>query len=301
MDFSFIRLIVSIEIEEDGVEASDLFASRRDFMTAFRRSVSCSRDSCPGCEVDSCPFHQVFGQGLSPDPSAVKRFQKPPLPFVFDFPLGPPLPGRGTILEIGLNIFGSAVNHLGTFLAAFSLMLQQDEPPRGFTARVLRVEFADYDGSRRLMSMPGEFKAGDGLLLLSLDGLCSSSVLPMDRVTVTLDAPLRIYRDARLLRKLGFSEFARSLMRRVSSISYYFGGVEPDVDFKWLATKSGRVETVAESVQWRELGRGVSGLIGSATFAGDIGEFHPFLLAGEYLHVGKGASFGFGRFHLQGR
>jgi hypothetical protein len=41
------------------------------------------------------------------------------------------------------------------------------------------------------------------------------------------------------------------------------------------------------------VGQKLSGIIGSAIFTGRMVEFHPFLLLGEYLHVGKGTAYGF--------
>lgn len=42
----------------------------------------------------------------------------------------------------------------------------------------------------------------------------------------------------------------------------------------------------------------MGGFIGSITFEGDFKEFIPFLLLGEYVHVGKGTSFGLGKYEI---
>ncbi len=81
-------------------------------------------------------------------------------------------------------------------------------------------------------------------------------------------------------------------------MAYYYAGCETDLDFKWLAMRSESAIPVQEEFRWVEWGKGVSGVVGAGTFAGEIVEFHPFLLAGEYVHAGKGAAFGLGRFHL---
>jgi len=43
----------------------------------------------------------------------------------------------------------------------------------------------------------------------------------------------------------------------------------------------------------------MGGCIGSITFAGNLTQFMPFLLLGEKINVGKGTSFGLGKYRLQ--
>lgn len=42
----------------------------------------------------------------------------------------------------------------------------------------------------------------------------------------------------------------------------------------------------------------MGGFIGSITFEGGLESFLPFLLVGEYIHVGKGTSFGLGKYEI---
>ena len=44
----------------------------------------------------------------------------------------------------------------------------------------------------------------------------------------------------------------------------------------------------------------MGGFIGSITFEGDFKSYLPFLLLGEYIHVGKGTSFGLGKYKIRG-
>ena len=37
---------------------------------------------------------------------------------------------------------------------------------------------------------------------------------------------------------------------------------------------------------------------GAATYEGDLRPFWPYLRFGQYVHVGHGATFGLGKFHL---
>ncbi len=121
----------------------------------------------------------------------------------------------------------------------------------------------------------------------------------MDRITISIETPLRILHEGKPLHELSFSVIIRALMRRISSMAYYYGGVETNLDFKWLVSSSNSVETEQKDFRWVEWGKGVSGVIGTGRFGGEMAEFHPFLLAGEYIHAGKGAALGLGRFNLE--
>jgi len=101
--FSFAKLIFRVTL----AGTSDrylLFSFRRIFRDEFMRT--CDERG------EQLTYEQLFGQALSPDPAAVRRFQKPPLPFVFDFPVLASPHALGNDTEITLMLAGSAVNSL---------------------------------------------------------------------------------------------------------------------------------------------------------------------------------------------
>src|SRR6185369_17991609 len=104
-----------------------LFAIRQRFPTAFRHAVGClTRDG--GCNGGaSCPCRTRFDQNLTPDPSALRRYQKPPLPFAFRIPLLPEKSVQGTSVELSLVITGEAINHLDHFLKAVRRLMGSSE------------------------------------------------------------------------------------------------------------------------------------------------------------------------------
>ena len=83
----------------------------------------------------------------------------------------------------------------------------------------------------------------------------------------------------------------------IHSISF-IGGFSPLTLGKVLAnvfTRSflcGNVPIISES---RRFGNR-SGLIGRVTYAGELAEFVPFVGLGAFLHVGKNATFGLGKY-----
>jgi CRISPR-associated endoribonuclease Cas6 len=299
VDLNLVQLIVTLRLEADISDRYALFAMKPYFEEAFRQAAGCTGGSSGPCtRGDGCPYHQTFSQPLSADPAALRRYQKPSLPFVFHLPLVAEPPNEGDTVELGLILAGSAVNFATDYLAALEGMLRNPGFRRRFSASLIKVESAGYGGTRTLIMAPGKELATGLMTTLSLQGLRESSVLAPDAVTVTIVTPMRIMAEGRPLREFSFSPFIRALCRRASAMAYYYGGSEADLDFKWLAERSRSVACADADFRWVEWGSSWGGLLGSATVAGDMTEYHPFLLAGEYLHVGKGATFGLGRYAL---
>ncbi len=42
----------------------------------------------------------------------------------------------------------------------------------------------------------------------------------------------------------------------------------------------------------------LGGVLGTVTYEGNNSEFIPFLKLGEFIHIGKGTSFGLGRYEI---
>jgi CRISPR/Cas system endoribonuclease Cas6 (RAMP superfamily) len=93
----------------------------------------------------------------------------------------------------------------------------------------------------------------------------------------------------------------------LSALSYFHVGRSLDLDFTGLIERARQVQLADASFRWVDLERysgrqkrpmTLGGIVGEATYAGDLGEFLPFLRLGEQVHVGKASSFGFGRYEL---
>jgi len=245
-------------------------------------------------------YEQLFGQALSPDPAAVRRFQKPPLPFVFDFPLLSSAHVFGNDADISLMLAGSAVNSLSLFIAAVRSTLARCEAIAHTRITLRQILSCGVNGTVASLLDSDGCLLTDGLTLLSPDSFpCPVSVDGLSDVTVVLLTPLRLLREGRPVRRLTFGDFVRPLMRRYSSLAYYYCGFESDADYKWLAEESGDVRVGYSAVQWEEWPGLQGGLTGEVRFSALSADLYPFLQFGEYFHLGKGAVYGMGRYLLR--
>jgi len=294
MSTPFVQIHLTLEHPGTRLPPHALFAIRQLFPAAFRRAVGClTKDGdCNG--GPGCPCRTIFDQKLTSDPSALRRYQKPPLPFAFRIPLLTGNSLRGTLVDLSLVITGGAISHLDLFLAAVRELAGSSERMGQWHA--VRIEAVSEDGSRILLPSEGIGREFANLPVLSFDEFFSRSFGPCCRVTIDFLTPLRLLHKGVPLREIGFNAVAGALFRRVSSLAYYYGGEELSHDFKWLAARSKEITCSRSGLNWINRGAGLQGVEGAVTFCGELAEFIPFLDLGSRFNIGKGAAFGMGSY-----
>ena len=266
------------------------------------RSFSCRwpQRACETCSVqETCGWHLVFGQELTSDPDALKRHQKPPLPFVFSFPVLGLISRDDKEIVCGLVVIGLAISHLEMLLNGFEELLSTQLSP--FSAEIVRIACRDYQGfvqcpsgnSRSMTLVP------ENLVITSTEGLLESRIWGGSELHIQLQSPLRLLRDGCPAVCFEFANFARSVMRRVSSLAYYYGEREYVCDFKELSHQTDDVICTADHFCYSDnKNKKMAGITGSGSFLGDFSGLVPFLVIGSYVHTGKGSSFGMGAYEV---
>ena len=147
-------------------------------------------------------------------------------------------------------------------------------------------------------------------LALNLD-LTSLNFESYDYGTLTLHflTPTRIHYNGRLTFDLEFHILIRNLLRRLSLLSYFHCGGDPSAwDFKGTIKKAEEIKVIKKGLRWYDWERysarqdtrmKMGGFVGEITFEGNISPFIPLIKAGEVLHVGKGTSFGLGKYEVR--
>ena len=118
--------------------------------------------------------------------------------------------------------------------------------------------------------------------------------------------PTRLVYDSHLTIDLEFHMLILQLLRRLSLLSYFHNGGDPsEIDFREIIKRAEGVRVVNKDLRWHDWSRysarqdtrmKMGGFVGEISFEGDIGPFMPLIRAGEVLHVGKGTSFGLGKY-----
>ena len=279
---------------------------RGGFGHAFRKMV-CTQGpiDCKDCTLKAvCPYPYIFETAPFEGAQQLRTYGDVPRPFVID-----PLDTRGEYrkgesFSFQLTLIGRAIDYLPYFLVSFRELGEMGiGKGRGrFQLTHVRTDEGEsiYDGDTQMVHNLDNARSFDDIQR-------ETESQPTDELTLRLLTPTRITHEGALTDQLPFHVFWRRLIGRISALAYFHCGESLEMDFKGLIEKATSVETTDSTLRWKDWTRYSSrqdrkmqlgGLVGGVTYAGDLGEFVPFAALGAYLHVGKNATFGLGKYRV---
>jgi len=304
---------------------------RGAFGHAFKRVVCVNREKiCDTCLLKGkCVYSYVFETPPPSDTSRMRKYPFAPHPFV----ITPPLEERreyrqGETLCFELTLIGKSIDYLPYFIYTFDelgkigigkgrgkyLLEEVRATNIGERLKVKGEGFKEKDVRTKVEgneSIP-IYSGNKKVLKSNYKVICIEDLLALNLSPFTLDliflTPTRLKFDGKLSPSLEFHILIRNLLRRISLLSYFHCDAELDLDFRGLIESSKDIKVEKENLSWYDWERYsnrqdtkmyMGGFIGSITFEGDFEEFIPFLLLGEYVHVGKGTSFGLGKYKIK--
>jgi hypothetical protein len=283
---------------------------RGGFGGVFRR-IACSQkqfNDCHPCLIkNSCPYRMIFEPGPVEGAELWGGFDEIPRPFVIE----PPETEQtrfevGEILDFNVVLIGKAIDYLPYFVLVFKELgeLGIGKGRAKFDLRrvaALPLAGADeavvFDGERlyntiRLIQEPlPEFGVG-----------ADADVLRISFQTMT-----RLKYNGDFVDTPEFPVLLRALYRRCSALEYFYGGNRLEFDFRGALERAEAVRLVRNETVWADWERYSSrqdrrmrlgGLVGRAEYRGSWREFGEVLRWGEILHVGKGCTFGLGKYNI---
>lgn len=283
-------------------------ALRGVFGAALRRLACITGErQCTGCGLlRSCPYSLIFE---TPAPLLLpgeKPFGVTPNPYIIEPPpWGERSLSPGERLIFHMVLAGRAIAQAPLLFFAWQQALAQGVGPGNGTAELAWVDIEKIGGERERILIREEGLLHDHEALVFLPSWDGDEHLELE-----LDVPLRLQRKGSPLGSGQVSprDFLTTLMRRVSQIARIHAGVTWDLDYTELASKASLVEGSAQ-LRWRDWTRrsgrqgqtmALGGVVGSWILRGDLEPFWPFLYFGQWLHVGKNATFGLGKYRLHG-
>jgi CRISPR-associated endoribonuclease Cas6 len=297
---------------------------RGAFGYALKRAVCVMpHGDCAKCLVaDRCTYPFVF-ETAPRTGTKLESQQNAPHPFTLEPPVLPVLEedrtrdglrlAAGEAIHFGLTLVGRAIESLPYLVFALHGMAETGLGTGRARFDLTGVESLDPAGGRRAL-----YDAATGRLDsrqaagAPLDQWIAArlAALPPDAGAVRLRflTPARIKSDDQLQSHPGFDLLARNLLRRVSMLTELYGDGPLDLDYRALLASAAAVAVRASELRWRDVARystrqqaamRMGGFTGELEFAGAaLPAFLPLLAAGELLGIGKGTSFGLGRYEI---
>ncbi|MCL6589998.1 MAG: CRISPR system precrRNA processing endoribonuclease RAMP protein Cas6 [Firmicutes bacterium] len=284
---------------------------RGGFGGVFRR-IACSRrlKSCNGCLLkNTCPYGFIFEPGAPEGAEVWGKFEEIPRPFVIEPPETAQTyftPGEGLCFHLVLT--GKAIDYLPYFILVFKELGGAGigkGRARYKLNRVLSLPTGSgggetvYDGVRVVSNRVAVIRPAD----LAGKGDCDGEELRLVFKTMT-----RLKTGGAFVDLPEFPVLVRALLRRLSALQYFYCGERLECDFNGLIARAGAVRLTDNQTFWADWERYSSrqdirmhmgGLVGEAGYEGPWQEFEELLRWGEVLHVGKGATFGLGKYRIK--
>ncbi|MFA4910033.1 MAG: CRISPR system precrRNA processing endoribonuclease RAMP protein Cas6 [Desulfobacteria bacterium] len=293
---------------------------RGGFGNAFKKIVCVQKErDCSSCILKGrCIYSYVFETPPKPDTEVMRKYESVPHPFIIE----PPSENRrnykpGDGLTFGLTLVGKAIDFLPYFIYTF------EELGRiGIGKGRGQFELKAVHAQNGKVSSSPDFKNPKNPIYTS----ATKKLTPPDPVVINMDipgsdgisdktltlrflTPTRISYNGHITSELEFHILIRNLLRRVSLLSYFHCGIDTSAwDFKGIIERAKEIKTKETQLRWYDWKRyssrqdtkiGMGGFLGEITFGGDVAPFFPLIMAGEVLHVGKGTSFGLGRYEMR--
>jgi hypothetical protein len=259
---------------------------------------------CPPCPLyRTCPYPAIF-ETPPPESHALQRFSQVPNPYVIEPPpLGQQRVAAGETIAFHLVLVGRALPQLPLIAYAFQRAFERGIGKQRSTAELEDLAIEQPDGPQSIWGQErSRIKAHKQVLTLQR--------LPqVSAITLRITTPLRLQYQGHPISpdRLRPRTLFTALVRRASLLFELHAGMPP------VGVEAGRLAAAAERLsdehhlQWRDWKRFSSrqqqemtlgGVVGEWKLAGELDDLLPWLWLGQWLHVGKNASMGMGRYSL---
>ncbi|QLB39772.1 CRISPR system precrRNA processing endoribonuclease RAMP protein Cas6 [Mannheimia pernigra] len=274
-------------------------ALRGAFGRALRK-ISCmtKQAECHGCWLyQTCPYTNIF-ETPAPNDHPLQKFSQVPNAYVIE-PLewGEQCYSKGDIFAFDLVLFGRTLEQLPLILFAFKRALEFNL----VGGKATLTDFAKIAENQTAFSLFQQEKIREHSQMLSVPSDLPSS-LKLEFIT-----PLRIQENGKPLREkeINKTRLLITLAKRISLLAE-FHAQQLHLDFEQLITE---IEPIQESkqLQWQDWTRYSSRQKQKMKLGGVVGHWQldnvpvnwaKLLYLGQWLHCGKNATFGLGKYRI---
>jgi hypothetical protein len=283
-------------------------ALRGNFFNAIWERF-CTNKSAPTCAA--CPLHDTCPVSalVAPLREESPQGQDIPRPYV----IIPPREGAryyqvGEQFSFGMTLIGTIVQLLPYILLSMKQLeregigrrLDENRGQRG-RFRVERVEcYHPFTAQRQTLYVVGDMRVEIPVITVQPQEMRErADQLNKEQITLQFMTPLRLIDREHTVRQASFRPLVQRLLERYLALERYYGNQEMTMTreekIAWL-NLADTIRCSNDQTSWLELksysnrqkrSTPIGGLVGSATFEGDLVPFLDVVVIGELIHVGK--------------
>lgn len=213
----------------------------------------------------------------------------------------------GETLQFGITLFGSIIQLLPYLMLSIGMLeaaglgqrLAENHGQRG-RFRIMTVENHNpLSSERRTLYTKGQQLFQVPTVAVTEDDIRQRATqLPDDCVTLTFLTPTRIVERQHLLYRAAFAPLIHRLLERLMALEKAYGeGTSMTMEELWALVKQAEeIKCVEDYTRWADVKSysnrqkrltPIGGLVGQATFTGNLAPFLKYLIWGELIHIGK--------------
>lgn len=281
-----------------------LYGALRDYADALPRAERALPD------LESDPIRWLMAR----EDETAQRGKDVPRPFAIQPPLDPTRHyAPESHFTVGITLFGRRTLAVLPFIvAAFPLMGRRGLGRDRSRFRLHHLALHGADGCQTLLLPP----ESDQLQMPS-QGVTAEQIaqraalLSKGRLTLHFQTPMRLIQEGKLLKVPHFPALMARLLERYDLIGMEYGDsftpVPPEVRTD-LLRRAEYVQLAENRTRWRDVtshsrrtgsSSPIGGLLGEATYSGDLAPFREWLVWGSFLQVGKSTVKGDGWYSLR--
>jgi CRISPR-associated endoribonuclease Cas6 len=236
----------------------------------------------------------------------------------------PPLEGErrlapGETLTFGITLFGKIIELLPYILLVTSALeaaglgrrLDEHRGQRG-AFQIQQIEaYHPIKGTRQVVSQAGKLQAEvPTLSVTAADVKERAAELSMEAITLHFLTPMRLVQNESPVYQLSFQPLIARLLERLALLEQVYGqdeGASPSERWAELTQLAQTITCAEDRTTWENVQSHsrrtrytsqIGGLLGSATFTGDLAPFRELLVWGELIHAGKNTVKGSGWYRI---
>ncbi|MHB2156397.1 CRISPR system precrRNA processing endoribonuclease RAMP protein Cas6 [Calditrichota bacterium GD2] len=272
---------------------------RGKFGHVLKRTICFNKKrDCDQCDfVRKCPYIYLFMSRYQNTEETVK-------PFV----INPPLSSKEFFLKnekfyLQLILIGKAIDYFPYFVYSFIKMGKEGIGNPSGKYSITAIKNIKNDGGKNEIYLSDKNTLINKIERISLDDI-SSDMRP--QVTLNFLTPTQIKQEGKVVSKINFEVLLKAILRRYHRLRYIHGdGKRIDFNIDWDAVRN--IQVIRHDVEEKRFRRysnkqkrsiPIRGITGKVVLKGNLSPFYHWLKIGEYLHVGKGATFGLGWYRV---